>query len=80
MSSDRQSLWRRVFHKYWWTLGWNSTNRGPGRRFLTWSICLSNTNRPHLNWGWEPGFHFVSFEWGNGNSDPVFSVGIQGKG
>lgn len=76
-------LWRRVFHRYWWTLGWrwsigpvDSENR---RRQVYGSLCLSEMNLPRLRWELheERGYRFIVLDWGNGNSDPVWSIGLQ---
>lgn len=73
-------LWHRVFHRYWWTLGWNG-QIGSKKRFVHGTLCLSNFNRPIVRWDFHfdapnPG-GFLCFEWGNGNSDPAWSIGVQ---
>ena len=75
-----RALWRRVFHRYWWTLGWGNEGKS-GRSHVTWSLCLSEINRPSLRWSRHQGsgrlFDFVVLEWGNQNSDPVWSIGYE---
>lgn len=75
------NLWRRVFHRYWWALGWRSKFDGEKseqhRPQLTWSLCLSNFNLPRIHWLREAGGGYVSFEYGNDNSDPAFSIGVE---
>lgn len=75
---DSAPWWRRVFHRYWWTLGWSSTYRPERKRpQLVWSLCLSNFNLPRLRWFREAGGWYLTFDYGNGNSDPAFSIGIE---
>lgn len=53
----------------WWHLGWT---RHIGRLHL--SFCPSQINRPKLWWdGWGDGGH-ITLDWGNGLSDPVWSI------
>lgn len=69
-------LWRRVFHEYWWVLGWHGSLNG--RRGVTWSLCLSEINLPRVRWELrDPDGGFICLDWGNGNSDPVWSIGVQ---
>jgi hypothetical protein len=70
------ALWRRVFHRYWWTLGWSNDHK-PDEPHVTWSLCLSNFNRPIVSWERYDGNGFVVVEWGNGNSDPAWSIGYE---
>lgn len=56
-------LWRR---KHWWR--W-----GP----LFAQVNLDSINLPRLRWDWfEPHRGALLLEWGNGNSDPVWSVAV----
>lgn len=76
-----RSLWRRVFHAHWRALGWSSTyDRAKAERHepqFTWSFNPSHINIPRLRWFREAGGGFVCLEWGNGNSDPVWSIGVE---
>lgn len=75
--AEKVPTWKRVFHRYWWTLGWH--NRFHDEAHVTWSLCLSNFNRPIIRWDLGEGCRFFSIEWGNGNSDPAWSIGWQGR-
>ena len=67
---------RRVFHSHWKTLGWH--NRfDPGRSHVTWSFMPSQFNRPIIRWSWHLNERWFCIEWGNGNSDPAWSIGYQ---
>ena len=41
------------------------------------SFDWSNRNRLRLRWAFEGAWWFVVLEYGNGNSDPVWSLGIE---
>lgn len=69
-----RKVWRRVFHSHWWSLGWGNAGKPDGPH-LTWNLCLSNFNRPIVHWLREAGHGYVCIEWGNGNSDPAWSLG-----
>lgn len=62
----------------WWTLGWRSRyDINLDRPQLVWSLCLSDFNLPRLSWGHQAGGWYLVFSYGNGNSDPAFSIGIE---
>lgn len=70
-------MWRRIFHKYWWRLGWSSEHC-QDRSHWTWAVCLSNVNRPYLNWEWQDReCRYICLSWGNNSGDPVWSIGYQ---
>lgn len=59
--------------RYWWHLGWDGSH-GVGRhRRFGWSLNLSEINLPRISWERGP-YGFVVLSWGNGNSDPVWSL------
>lgn len=60
------SRWRK-----WWLLGWVWRF---GR--LRLDVCPSNFNRPLLEWYRDGRWRGVSVGWGNGNSDPAFSLEV----
>lgn len=49
------------------------------KRWAAWlSVDLSNVNRPRFAYEWVADNQwYASMTWGNGNSDPVWSIGIE---
>lgn len=53
-----------------WQLGWDLKFG----RHLHAAFCPSAINRPYLRWDRWDGGGYIGLSWGNGNSDPVWSI------
>lgn len=62
--------------RYRWSLGWDA-KVGLGRFTLFGTFCPSSINLPRLSWERYDEGGFVALSWGNGNSDPLWSISVQ---